>query len=81
LLATFWCLFNAGTLSDRTSSAESDEALLAGKIAQLNLQCPISIDELIQIDVDIAPFEEIIDDQVILNMVTVEESEQQRVTP
>jgi hypothetical protein len=50
-----------GTLSDRASSAESDEtdALLADKIAQLNIQCPFSVDELIQIDSDIAPFDEV----------------------
>ena len=49
--------------------------MLASKISELIVDFLFSVDELIQIDADIIPPHKEINDELILNLVTAEESE------
>lgn len=65
----------ADVKADSGGSNALDEAdsLLASTIAELNVSSPFTVDEVIEADSDIAPLEEVIDDEMILSLVTAED--------
>ena len=70
---------DVNAVSDGRNALDEADSFLASKISELNVFFRFTVDKLIEVDSDIAPLEEVLDDEMILRLVTAEECEPEEV--